>query len=52
MFAANYDDGRTAYFVIENRAKSDDHLAASVARERQERGELPEGTIAAVKRVR
>ena len=52
MFAANYEDGRTAYFVIEHCAKADDHLAASVARERQERGELPDGVIAGVKRVR
>ena len=52
MFAANYEDGRTAYFVIENCAKADDHRAASVARERQDRGELPDGVIAGVKRVR
>ena len=52
MFAANYEDGRTAYFVIENCAKADDHRAASVARERQERGELPDGVITGVKRVR
>jgi hypothetical protein len=52
MFAASYEDGRTAYFVIENRTKADDHLAHSVARELQERGELPDGTITGVKRVR
>ena len=52
MFAANYEDGRTAYFVIENCAKADDHPAAFVARERQERGELPDGVITGVKRVR
>ena len=52
MFAANYEDGRTAYFVIENCAKADDDRAASVARERQERGELPDGVIIRVKRVR
>ncbi len=53
MFAVNYDDGRTAYMVIENHGKpSEDYLAGSVARERQEAGELPEGTITSVKRVR
>jgi hypothetical protein len=52
MFAATYEDGRTAYFVIENCAKADDYRAASVAHERQDRGELPDGIIARVKRVR
>ena len=56
MFAATYEDGRTAYFVIENCAKADDYraasVAASVAHERQGRGELPDGIIARVKRVR
>jgi hypothetical protein len=33
-------------------AKADDHRAAFVARERQERGELPDGVITGVKRVR
>jgi hypothetical protein len=52
MFAAHYEDGRTAYFVIDNHEKTDDHLAGSVARERQASGELPEGAIKTVKRVR
>jgi hypothetical protein len=52
MFAATYEDGRTAYFVIENCAKADDYRAASVAHERQGRGELPDGIIARVQRVR
>ena len=52
MFAAHYDDGRTAYFVMEKRSAGDDHLAGPAARERQTRGELPEGQIVRVKRVR
>ncbi len=53
MFAVNYDDGRTAYLVIEGHGKSgEDHLVAPIARERQEQGVLPEGTIASIKRVR
>jgi len=52
MFAASYEDGRTAYFVVENTARADDHLAVSLARDRQARGELPDGTIKGVKRVR
>jgi hypothetical protein len=53
MFAVNYDDGRTAYMVIENHGKSsDDYRAAPIAKERQETGALPDGTIVSVKRVR
>jgi hypothetical protein len=53
MFAVNFDDGRTAYMVVENHGKpSDDYLAGPIARERQEKGELPEGTITSIKRVR
>ena len=53
MFAAHYDDGRTAYFVIEDHGKpSEDYLASTVARGRQESGDLPDGKITTVKRVR
>ncbi|HEX8165838.1 MAG TPA: hypothetical protein VF601_08625 [Beijerinckiaceae bacterium] len=53
MFAVSFDDGRTAYMVVENHGKpSDDYLAGPIARERQEKGELPEGTITSIKRVR
>ena len=53
MFAVNFDDGRTAYMVVENHGKpSEDYLAGSIAKERQDRGELPEGTITTIKRVR
>ena len=53
MFSAHYDDGRTGYFVIADHGTSaDDYLALGVARERQQTGELPEGEIRTVKRVR
>ena len=53
MFAVNYEDGRTAYITIKPKAlESGDHVGRSVARERQEKGEIPEGEIASVKRVR
>ncbi len=53
MFAVNYDDGRTAYMVVENHGKSnDDYLATPIAKERQEAGALPDGTIVSIKRVR
>jgi hypothetical protein len=53
MFAVSYDDGRTAYLVIENHGKSgNDHLVGAIAKERQEQGVLPPGTITGVKRVR
>ncbi len=53
MFAVNYDDGRTAYLVVQNHGSGDqDYLIPAIARERQSLGELPEGTISAIKRVR
>jgi hypothetical protein len=53
MFAVNFDDGRTAYMVVENHGKpSDDYRAGSIAKERQEAGALPEGVITSIKRVR
>ncbi len=53
MFAAHFDGGRTGYFVIQGHGTSEeDYLALPVARERQQTGELPEGTIRTVKRVR
>ncbi len=53
MFAAHFEDGRTAYFVIPGHGTSDeDHKALAVARERQRTGELPEGAIRTIKRVR
>jgi len=53
MFAVSYDDGRTAYLVIENHGKpSDDLRVTSIARERQEQGTLAEGNIIGIRRVR
>ncbi len=53
MFAVHFEDGRTGYFVIQGHGSSDeDHRALGVARERQKTGELPEGVIRTVKRVR
>ena len=53
MFAVSYDDGRTAYLVVEHHGKSnDDYRVGAIAREQQEQGALPVGTIAGIKRVR
>jgi hypothetical protein len=53
MFAVNYEDGRTAYLVVQNHGTTDqDYLVPTIARERQTHGELPEGTISTIKRVR
>ena len=53
MFAVNYDDGRTAYLVVENHGKANnDHLVGSIAREQQQAGTLPPGNITGLKRVR
>ncbi len=53
MFAVRYEDGRTGYFVIQGHGTSEeDYLALDIARERQRTGELPEGVIRTVKRVR
>jgi hypothetical protein len=53
MFAVNYDDGRTAYMWIDGAARViDDRIMGPVAKERQEQGLLPAGTITGIKRVR
>jgi len=53
MFAVNYTDGRTAYITITPyMLRNGEHVASAVARERQKKGEIPEGEIASVKRVR
>ncbi len=53
MFAVSYDDGRTAYLVVENHGQSsEDYVVGAIAREHQEQGTLPEGTITGIKRVR
>jgi hypothetical protein len=53
MFAVNFEDGRTAYITISPKMlAAGDHVAGSIARERQNKGEIPEGEIASVRRVR
>lgn len=53
MFAVSYEDGRTAYLVVEKHGTRDqDYLIPTIARERQTQGELPEGAISIIKRVR
>jgi hypothetical protein len=53
MFAVTFQDGRTAYITISpNALRPGDHVARNIVRERQEKGEIPEGEIVAVKRVR
>ncbi len=53
MFAVRYDDGRTAYIRVNSEtARHGNVILLDIARERQEAGELPEGTITSVKQVR
>ena len=53
MFLVNYDDGRTAYLWVDHHAKGgDDRVVSVIARAEQEKGTLPEGTIASIRRVR
>ena len=53
LFAINFEDGRTAYLRVSR--ESADHgnmVVTDIAREAQDRGEIPAGTIVGVKRVR
>jgi hypothetical protein len=53
MFSAHFEDGRIGYFVIPRHGTSDeDYKAMDAALKRQRLGELPEGVIRMVKRVR
>jgi hypothetical protein len=53
MFAVHYEDGRTAYMTVAPRLVAvSDYLVPQVARDRQAKGQIPEGSIAKVKRVR
>ena len=53
MFAVHYEDGRTAYMrVSPEAARHGTMVVMDIARERQEAGEIPSGTIARVKQVR
>jgi hypothetical protein len=53
MFLASYENGTTAYFVIDGKVDpSEEFRALGVALDRQQQGQLPSGTIKTVKRVR
>ncbi len=53
MFAVNYDDGHTAYLVVQHHGTTEqDYLIPAIARERQAHGELREGAISNIRRVR
>ena len=53
MFSVYFEDGRTGYFVAQGHGGPDqDYLARGLAEEHQRAGELPEGTIRTVRRVR
>ena len=53
MFVIEYEDGRTTEFSIDRWTLSlGDYIARIIARERQEKGDLPQGEIRAVRRNR
>jgi hypothetical protein len=53
MFAVAYSDGRTAYIRVDpETVRHGNRIVLDIARERQEAGELPDGTIVSVKQVR
>lgn len=52
MFAVSYDDGRTAYMIIEHHDKVHDHLVGEIAKKQQVAGTLPSGHVTKIKRVR
>jgi hypothetical protein len=53
MFAVNYRDGQTAYLTISPHLLRDgDHVVPDIVRKRQEKGEISEGEIVSIKRVR
>ena len=53
MFAVHYADGRTAYIRVDQETVRHGAIVVmDVARERQNAGEIPSGTIARVKQVR
>jgi hypothetical protein len=52
-FVVEYEDGRTAEFSVDRWILSlGDYSARIIARERQEKGDLPAGVIRAVRRSR
>ena len=53
MFLASYENGTTAYFVIDGKVDpSEEFRALGIAVDRQQQGRLPPGTTKSVKRVR
>src|SRR5215217_5392043 len=53
MFAVTYGDGRSAYIRVDpETARHGNLVVMDIARERQEAGEIPDGTIVSVKQVR
>ena len=53
LFAVNYVDGRSAYITLSPKKLAPrDHVVPAIARELQEKGEIPPGEIKGVKRVR
>jgi hypothetical protein len=53
MFAVQFEDGRTAYLTVSPKVVEEGPLVVhEQIRSRQEKGEIPEGEIATVKRVR
>ena len=53
LIAVRFEDGRSAYIrVSPTVADSGNAHLMAIAREQQERGEIPTGTITGVKRVR
>lgn len=52
LFSVSYTDGRTAYIRVDKEAAIHHLVVARLALEQQASGEMPTGTIAAVKRVR
>ena len=53
LFAVYYVDGRAAYIAISpKKLAAGDHAVPAIARELQDKGEIPDGEIKGVKRVR
>ncbi|GEO14543.1 hypothetical protein [Microvirga aerophila] len=53
MYTVTYKDGRTAYLWVDgNNKAADDRLVGLIAKDQQEQGLIPDGTIASIKRVR
>jgi hypothetical protein len=53
LFAVNYVDGRAAYIALSpKKLAGGDQVVPALARELQQKGEIPAGEIKGVKRVR